>query len=184
MTGKPQSTEAAPYYFTYIDKAAGEDVVRVLIEQLDDMLAWCATVSEERSLYRYAEGKWSIREVLSHLTDGERLFAFRAFWFARGLELDLPSFDQDVAAAHVEADRISWAAHVEDFRRVRLASISLFENLRAEDWARGGLASGNYFSVRALAWIAAGHLVHHRGLMSERYGIEQAKAPASPQLGR
>jgi len=171
MTGKPQSSEAAPYYFTYIDKVAGDDVVRVLVEQLDEMLAWCTSISEEGSLYRYGEGKWSIREVLSHINDGERLFAFRAFWFARGLGLELPSFDQNVAASNVQADRISWAAHVEDFRRVRLASISLFENLQEEDWGRGGLASGNYFSVRALAFIAAGHLVHHRGLLAERYAV-------------
>ena len=168
-TGKPQSSEAAPYYFTYIDLVGDDDVVRVLHRQLDEMAAWCATISEERSLYRYAEGKWSIRGVLSHINDAERLFAFRAFWFARGLQLDLPSFDQNVAAANAQADRVSWAAHVEEFRRVRLASISLYGNLAEEAWALGGVASGNYFSVRALAFLTAGHLTHHLGLLASKY---------------
>lgn len=169
MIGRPQSSEAAPYYFTYIDRVTGEDVIRVVINQLDETVALCAKISEEKSLYRYADSKWSIRQVLNHVTDSERVFAFRALWFARGFETSLPDYDQNIAASGAEADRISWAAHVEEFRRVRLSSISLFENMPPEGWMRGGTASDSYFTVRSLAYILAGHLTHHFTLLTERY---------------
>ena len=171
MMGRPESSEAAPYYFTYINRVAGEDIIPVLFNQLEETLALCAKVSEERSLHRYAEGKWSIRQVLNHITDSERMFAFRALWFARGFETALPSYDQNIAAAGAEADSTSWAVHVEEFRRVRLSSISLFENMPPKAWTRGGLASDNYFTVRALAYIIAGHLAHHASLMLRDYGL-------------
>ena len=105
--------------------------------------------------------------MLSHVNDCERVFASRALWFARSLGAALPSFDQDLAAVGADADRISWAAHVEEFRRVRLSSISLFENMAPEAWMRGGIASDNHFTVRALAYIIAGHLVHHSARLEE-----------------
>src|SRR6202023_3497262 len=129
MTGRPQSSEAAPYYFTYIDRVSGEDPVAALEGQLQESLSLFSEISEERSLYRYAPEKWSIRQVLNHITDTERAFAFRALWFARGFQAPLPSYDQNIAAAGAEADKVSWSAHVEEFRRVRLATISLFRNL-------------------------------------------------------
>jgi len=107
--------------------------------------------------------------VLNHVTDTERAFAFRALWFARGFEAPLPGFDQDVAATGAEADSVSWAAHIEDFRRVRLSTISLFSNMPADGWKRGGIASDNFVTVRALAWIIAGHLEHHSAILRERY---------------
>src|SRR5437762_13421196 len=97
--------------------------------QLDDSLVFFSTILEEKSLHRYAPDKWSIRQVLNHVTDTERAFAFRALWFARGFSAPLPDYDQNIAAAGAEADRISWAEHIEEFRRVRLASISLFRNM-------------------------------------------------------
>jgi hypothetical protein len=169
MNAKPEQSEAAPYYFKYIDRVDGGDIRGILAGQLEETLAWSAAVSEARSLHRYAADKWSIREVLSHITDCERVFAFRALWFARGLDAELPGLDQDVAARAAEADRVSWPAHVEEFRRVRLATISLFENLPAEAWMRGGVASGHHVTVRALAYIIAGHWTHHTALLKERY---------------
>lgn len=169
MLGRPHPKEAAPYYFTYINQVYGDDGMRVMESQLEESPAFFSIISEEKSLYRYAPEKWSIRQVLSHITDTERAFAFRALWFARGFETPLPSFDQDIAAAGAEADKISWAAHIEDFRRVRAASISLFRNLPEEAWARSGIASDNRFSVRALAWIIAGHLTHHVVVLRQRY---------------
>ncbi len=171
MMGRPQSSEAAPYYFTYINRVAEDDVIPVLSNQLDETLILFAKVSEEQSFNRYAEDKWSIRQVLNHLTDSERLFAFRALWFARGFATPLPSFDQNLAAAHAEADCMPWAAHVKEFRRVRLSSISLFENMPPKAWLRGGIASDNYFTVRALAYIIAGHLAHHASLLLEKYRL-------------
>lgn len=167
--GRPDKTEAAPYYFTYIDKVQGEEILPVLSGQLESAGSLLASIGEEKSLFRYAPGKWSIRELLNHLNDAERLFAMRALWFARGFETPLASFDQEIAVAHSKADAISWAAQVEEFRRVRLASISLFENLPAEAWTRAGIASDNRVTVRALAYIIAGHVEHHLRILKERY---------------
>lgn len=169
MIGRPELNEAAPYYFQYIDRVNGDDVVRSLETQLEETLDHLSTISEERSLYRYAPDKWSIRQVLSHVNDTERLFLFRAFWFARGLEGPLPSFDQDVSARAAGADNVSWAGHVEEFRGIRLATLGFFRNLPDEAWTRSGVASGNPVTVRALAYIAAGHLAHHRALLEEKY---------------
>jgi uncharacterized damage-inducible protein DinB len=170
--GRPQQNEAAPYYFTYIDQVDGDDAFRVIEAQLDEILAFCARISEEKSLYRYAPEKWSIRQVLNHLTDTERSFAFRVLWFARGFDAPLPSYDQNIAAAGADADKIPWAAHIEEFRRVRLATISLFANLPAEAWNRSGIASDKRFTVRALAYIIAGHVTHHLKILRERYMLE------------
>jgi hypothetical protein len=169
MTGRPESSEAVPYYFTYIDQVPGDDVVRILASQLDKALALFRSISKEKSLYRYAPDKWSVRQVLNHISDTERVFVFRAFWFARGLDSPLPDFDQAIAATGGRADGVSWARHVEEFRRVRLATLVLFENLPEDAWMRTGIASGNHFTVRALAWIAAGHFAHHFAILRERY---------------
>lgn len=169
MIPRPQAGEAAPYYFTYINQVAGEDFPVLLERQLEESLAFLGGISEEKSLHRYEPGKWSIRELLNHVTDTERAFAFRALWFARGFESPLPSYDQNIAAAGAEADRIPWAAHVEEFRRVRLATASLFESLPPAAWERRGIASDNPFTVRALAYIIAGHVTHHLGIVRERY---------------
>jgi uncharacterized damage-inducible protein DinB len=166
---RPAPDEAAPYYARYIDRIAGDDVVAVLAGQAEETLALLRGISEERSRHRYASGKWSLRELLSHLTDAERVFAYRALWFARGFDTELPSFDQDVAAAAAHADAVAWAAHVEDFAAVRRASVALFRNLPAEAWSRGGIASGNRVTVRALAYIIAGHEAHHVAVLKERY---------------
>ena len=169
MLGRPQPAEAAPYYFTYINKVQGDDPLRTLDRQLEEAASFFSGISEEKSLHRYAPEKWSIRQLLSHVNDTERAFAFRALWFARGFDSPLPSFDQETAAAGAAADTVSWAAHVEEFRRVRLATLSLFRNLPPEAWMRSGIASDNRFTVRALAFIAAGHVTHHIGVLREKY---------------
>ena len=167
MIPRPAADDAAPYYFTYINQVTGDDPLAVLEAQLNEPLL--SAISEEKSLHRYAPDKWSIRQVLNHVTDTERAFAFRALWFARGFETPLPSYDQNVSAAGARADQVSWAAHVEEFRRVRLATISLFGNLPAEAWTRSGIASDNRFTVRALAYIVPGHFAHHAKVVRERY---------------
>jgi hypothetical protein len=168
-SGRPERTEAAPYYFRYIDRIASDDVVGVLESQSEEASAFFVGISEEKSLRRYEPGKWSIREVLSHVNDSERVFSFRALWFARGFDDPLPSFDQDVSARGARADELSWSAQCDDFRAVRRSTVTLFRNLPAEAWMRGGVASGNPFTVRALAYAVAGHLAHHRVVIQERY---------------
>lgn len=170
MIARPERVEAAPYYFSYIDRVPeGSDVIEMLQAQLDEASTLFSQISEEKSLRRYAPGKWSIRELLSHVSDAERLFAFRALWFARGFDSTLPSFDQNIAVSHAHADDVSWAAHVEEFKRVRLSTISLFRNMPADAWLRSGIASDNHFTVRALAFLTAGHFIHHVSLLRERY---------------
>jgi len=126
-------------------------------------------VSEDQSLTRYAPGKWSIRQVVAHLSDTERLFVFRALWFARGFDSPLPSFDQDVAIATCGADNRSFRSLVDEFRTVREATVTFFQSLPGDAWMRQGIASGNPFSVRALAFISAGHVAHHLRILRERY---------------
>ena len=166
---RPQPTEAAFYYFTYINQVTSDDPVSAIEHQLEESQALFAKISEEKSLHRYAPDKWSIRQVLNHVTDTERAFAFRALWFARGFDTPLPSYDQNIAATGAEADRTSWAAHVDEFRSVRLSTISLFKNMPSQAWTRSGIASGNPFTVRALAYIIPGHFAHHVALLRERY---------------
>ncbi len=169
MIGRPESSEAGPYYFTYINQVTGDNPLRVIESQLDEGLSLFRTISEEKSLYRYAPEKWTIRQTLNHVTDTERSFAFRALWFARGFEAPLPSYDQNVAAAGAAADDVPWAAHIEEFGDVRRATIALFRNMPAEAWMRAGIASDNRFTVRAMAFIVAGHLTHHLKILQERY---------------
>jgi hypothetical protein len=169
VIGRPDSTEAAPYYFRYIDRVPEGDVLAELESQLASTLAFFSTISEERSLHRYEPGKWSIRGVVNHVNDTERVFLSRAFWFARGFDSPLPSYEQDVAAAASRADEVPWESHTEEFKAVRLATSTFFRNLPADAWMRRGIASGNPFTVRALAWIAAGHLEHHVAILKERY---------------
>jgi hypothetical protein len=169
MIGRPDATEAAPYYFTYIDQVVGDNVLATIENQLAEALSLFAGISEKKSEHRYAPEKWSIRQLLNHVTDTERAFAFRTLWFARGFDSSLPGFDQNIAAAGAEADRISWAQHVEEFRQVRLSTISLFKNMPETAWSRSGVASDNPFTVRAMAYIVAGHVAHHLRILRERY---------------
>ena len=136
---------------------------------MNETLPFLLGISEEKSLHRYGPEKWSIRQVLNHVNDAERVFLFRAFWFARGFDSPLPSFDEKSSADTAFADDYSWASHVEDFRGARLATVAFFRNLPSEAWMRRGTASGNPFTVRALAYILAGHVSHHRATLQERY---------------
>ena len=141
----------------------------MIAAQGDESAKFFSTISEEKSLHRYAPGKWSIRETLNHVNDVERLFLFRAFWFARSFESPLPSFDEKASAASAKADERSWEDHVAEFRAVRDATLTFLRNLPEEAWSRGGIASDNFFSVRAIAYVLAGHLLHHTAILRERY---------------
>jgi hypothetical protein len=166
---RPQTSEAAVYYFKYIDLITSDDILPAIEQQLGEMLQFLSGISEEKSLHSYAPGKWTIREVLNHVNDGERVFSGRAFWFARGFNDALPSFEQDVAVQAAQANNTSWADLVEEFKNVRLATISFFRSLPEEAWDRVGVASDNPVSVRALAYIIAGHVAHHQHVLQEKY---------------
>ncbi len=161
--------EAAPYYFTYIDKVPAGEINAIFAEQFESFTAFLSKISEEKSLHRYEPGKWTLREVLSHINDAERVFLSRAFWFARGFELPLPSFDQDIAVAHSGAKDRKWSSHIEEFRSIRQSTLTFFRELPADAWTRRGIASDLPFTVRALAHIIAGHTIHHWRIIEGKY---------------
>jgi hypothetical protein len=165
----PERGEVADYYFTYIDQVPAGDIRDILGSQATETLAVFEGISEEGSLYRYAPDKWSIRDVLGHINDTERLFVARAFWFARGFDTSLPSFDQNVAVSAARAHHRTWRSLVDEFGTVRAATLSFFLNLPEDAWGRRGVASDNPFTVRGLAYIAAGHVAHHLRILRQRY---------------
>src|SRR5208337_2381203 len=147
MISIPERSEADPYFFMYIDRVPTNDVVGLLVAQVDQSLTTLRDVSEKSSLYRYAPNKWSMRQVLNHVTDTERTFVFRSMWFARGFDSPLPSFDQVTAASNAGADECPWVNHLEEFRATRLAT-----------WDRSGTASDMSFTVRAITFFICGAL--------------------------
>ncbi len=169
MIGLPERNEAPPYYFRYIDRISNADVLGELTNQRAEASDLFSKISEERSLHRYAPDKWSARQVLNHVTDTERVFVFRALWFARGFDSPLPSFDQNISSSMAGADEIAWSRNVEEFDDVRRATVDFFRNLPAHAWMKSGIASDNTFTVRSLAFIAAGHLAHHMAILREKY---------------
>jgi hypothetical protein len=169
MNVRPAANEFAAYYSTYVDSITSDNILGELQAQLDLVLSILTGISEEKSLHRYAADKWSIRQLLNHVNDTERVFAYRALWFARGFDTALPGFDQNVAVPTAAAEQFSWTSHVEDFRAVRAGTLTFFRNLPEEAWGRSGVASGNPVTVRALAYIIAGHVAHHVALLRERY---------------
>jgi len=166
---RPAPDEAAEALFAYINRVPEGDINRILETQHHAVVDLFNTISEEDSLYHYAPGKWSIRQVLSHINDSERLFAFRAFWFARGFDSPLPGFEQDVAADGAAADGRSLQSHIGEFRSVRQATLSFVQSLSPEIWDRSGVAGGSPVTVRALIYLAAGHVDHHVKIFEERY---------------
>jgi len=167
--GRPQSSEYAPYYETYIRLVPEEDVLPALAGQIDGSLAMLRGVAEQASLQRYAEGKWSLREVVGHVTDAERIFSYRALRFGRDDRKELQGFDQDPYIAAAGFDRLAWAELLEQWRLVRQTTVMLFRGFDDAAWMRRGVASGNEVSVRALAYTIAGHERHHMKIVRERY---------------
>ena len=166
---KPAPDEAAACYNTYLKLVPEGDIIAILESQMEPSLALWRSISEEKSLYRYAEGKWSIRQVLNHISDTERVMLYRACWCVRTFDSPLPGMDQDVAAIAALADEIGWEAHIEEFLTVRAATLSFLRNMPGAAWSTRGVASGNPVSTRALVHIIAGHLLHHEAILRERY---------------
>jgi hypothetical protein len=171
MTTRPDRTEAAPFYFTYIDQVPDGDIVALLEAQSREVLDLLRSISDAQSRHRYAADKWSIREVLNHINDTERVFTFRALWFARGFDGPLPGFDQNVGVAAAHADDQPWSALLEEFRALRAATVALFRMIPEESWARGGVASDRQVSVKALAYMVAGHVIHHVKVLNQKYRV-------------
>lgn len=169
MTERPAADEATPYFFTYIDQVPPGNVVTFMTAQAEALRQALAPVSDAQSLARHQRGAWSIRETIGHVADTERMFLMRAFWFARGFDSALPSFDQQVAVDAAHADAQPWPLLIEDLLAVRAATLTFLRGLPAEAWHRRGQAGGNPITVRALAFLTAGHAEHHLRLLRERY---------------
>lgn len=172
MTLRPSAGDAAPYYFTYIDQVPDGDIVQTLEGQTAAIRAVFAAIPAGRSGSRRSPESWSPRQLVGHLADAERLFLARAQWFARGFDTPLPSFDQQVAVAHAGSDTVPWNLLIDDVLAARASTVSFFRLLPADAWDRGGVASGERMTVRALAFLAAGHVTHHLRLVRERYSHE------------
>ena len=169
-TLRPGAGEYAAAFAHYVARIADdEDIVAVLASQLDQFLASLHGIPEFRGDYRYAPGKWSLKEVIGHLSDTERVFAYRALRIGRGDTTPLPSFDDQAYVAEVRAGERTVADLAAEWGHVRRATLALFAHLPGAAWQRRGTASDQPISVRALAYIIAGHVRHHVEVLEARY---------------
>ena len=167
--GAPDASEFAPYYGRYISLVPGNDVIEALEKQGPETVAMLSGVTEQQGDYRYAPEKWSLKEVVGHVTDSERVFAYRALRIARDDATPLPGFEQDDYVCAAMFGRRALAGLLDEFVAVRQASLLLFRSLDAQAWMRRGVASEKEVSVRALAYITAGHELHHRKIIQQKY---------------
>ena len=170
--GRPQPDEYAPYYDRYISlvqQAAGEDILDTLDQQRRQTMLLLCSRDDEDGDFRYAPGKWSAKEVLGHVCDTERVFAYRALRISRADATPLAGFEQDDYVRNGPFAQRPLADLVEDFIAVRRATLSLLRNLDEAAWLRRGIANKNEVTVRALAYIIAGHELHHRRILEEKY---------------
>ncbi|HJZ89298.1 MAG TPA: DinB family protein [Gemmataceae bacterium] len=165
---RPQPTEYAPFYETYVKLVPETDIVAALETQLADMLGVLRAVPEAQATVRHPPYTWSIKEVVGHLADTERVMGYRALRFARGDTTPLPGFDENEYAKVANFDRLSLPALVGELEIVRRSHVSLFRNLPVEAWDRGGEANANRVTVRALAYILVGHGRHHTAILRKR----------------
>jgi uncharacterized damage-inducible protein DinB len=175
---RPESTEHAPYYSRYTSLVPDGEIVAILSKQIEDSLALLKSIDEAKANYRYAPDKWSIKQLLGHVIDTERIFTYRALRFARNDSNPLVGYDQDEFVNGADFDSRNFADMVDEFDHVRRASIHLFKPLSDEEWLRRGTANDAEVSVRALAHILAGHELHHMEILKTRYLSDTAGAAA------
>jgi uncharacterized damage-inducible protein DinB len=166
---KPDPSEYAPYYEKDMDYVQGDDVLRTLSAQTDKSLATLRGISDERSLERYAPNKWSIREVVGHLIDCERIFSYRALRFARNDPQELAGFEQDDYIPYAHFNNRAWSDLLSEFELVRRSTVLMYRGLDKEAWMRRGTANKASLTVRAIAYITAGHELHHMQIIRTKY---------------
>ncbi len=166
---RPQASEYASYYEGYISKVPDGDVVGTLSKQLNETLALIKSIPEARGEFRYAEGKWSIKQLIGHVIDSERVFTYRALRFGRGDATPLAGFEQDDFIRGADFNKRTLSDLADEYEHVRRATISLFASLEENAWDRRGAANDNEVSVRALAFITAGHERHHVEILKAKY---------------
>jgi hypothetical protein len=176
---RPLQNEYAPYYQSYVDQVSESDIMHVLRDEVDNLDVLLGRVPAEKETYAYAEGKWTIREIVGHLIDGERVFGYRALCIARGETQNLPGFDQNDYMLTAPYNRIELEDLLSEMRLVRLSNIAMFRALDEDAWNRVGTANGNEVTVRALAFIMGGHLRHHMNVLRERYLTDATPPPSA-----
>jgi uncharacterized protein (TIGR03083 family) len=171
VIGRPETDEIPPHFVAYIARVTENDPVAALAAQIDVTTALLRGVSDSDSLKRYAPGKWSVKEVVGHLADTERIMSYRALRVARGDETPLPGFDENAYVPPAKFDGRPLAELVADLRTVRAGTVALFRSFDADAWRRRGTASGKAISVRALGYMIPGHERHHVEILKTRYGL-------------
>lgn len=171
VVGRPESSEYAPFYAGYVAKVLAGDILEVLEDQRARVVDGLSDLSDDRVDFRYAEGKWTVRQVLGHVNDAERVFGYRALCIARGEAAPLPGFDEQLYMASAPFAECAFADLLYEFDALRRANVLLLRQLDEAAWRRQGTANGTPVTVRALAYIMAGHVEHHLGILKERYQV-------------
>ena len=165
----PEPSEYAPYFGRYISLIGENDIITSLTRQVGTTLSYLRSLPETRGEFRYAPDKWSVKEVLAHVIDSERVFAYRALSFARNDAALLPGFEQDDWMKASAFDAVPLRELIDEFEHLRLTNILFFKHLPNDAWMRRGVASGNPFTVRSIAYIIAGHELHHLDILQKSY---------------
>ena len=169
MNLRPEKNEYAEFYETYVSLVEETDIVSALENQPEDLREMLAEISAEKENFRYAEGKWSVKELLGHVIDTERVFSYRALRISRGDKTPLAGFEENFYVAGSNFSNTKFADLIEEFSLLRAANVLLFKNLSNEAWRRTATASDAEVSVRALAFIMVGHVRHHANILRTRY---------------
>lgn len=169
--GLPEPSEYEPYYGRYIKNVSEDDIVAALEAQARETAALLARIDEEKGSFRYGPDKWSVKEVVGHVADAERVFAYRALAIARGDKASLPGFDEQEYMQHANFGERPMRSVADEYATTRAATVATFRGFSDEAWRRSGTANNAGISVRALASIALGHERHHLNVLRERYGL-------------
>lgn len=169
ISTRPVSSDYAPYFERYVSLVPEMGALGVLENQLDEVTRVFRSVPNERESFRYAAGKWSVRQIAGHLIDSERVFGYRALCIARGEKAGLPGFDENDYMAHASFDDLPLTQLADEFESTRRSNLLMLRHLASEAWDRKGIANGNGITVRALAYVMAGHARHHLGILATRY---------------
>lgn len=166
---RPEKTEYDPYYETYVSLVPDGDIVDILEAQAAEVNDLFSRIPEEKGPYAYADGKWTIKELLGHLIDGERMFMYRTFRISRGDETPIEGFEQDGYIKNARSNSRSFADLIEEFTDLRRANVIAYRHFSDEDWSRTGTANQVEITPKALVYVAAGHIKHHLNILRERY---------------
>lgn len=169
---RPKPEEYAPYHESYISKVPDGDILDTLEEQTSETLDLLEAVPEEMQASSYTPGKWTIKQCVGHMIDTERIFSYRLLRIARNDQTPLAGFEQDDYVANSDSNNRTWEDLLEDYESVRMSTLSLIRQFKGDVWDRHGTASGNKLTVRAMAFLIAGHERHHLTVLRDKYGCK------------